>query len=313
MMTRLQQILIGALAVQIALAALVFWPRSDVVASGEPLLTDFDPANVAQLSFEDGTGELVQFVREGDGWILGDSGFPAISGSIVSLLDNLVLVESDRLVTQTESSHRRLKVAEDDFQRLVKATMADGSTRTLLVGNAPDAQSAYVRIPNQAETFITSMITLRDLNLAKSGWINPIYFTLPQEEIEGVVIENGVGLFEIAQQGESWIFPGLQAGEGLNDAGVNTLLGRISSVRMTAPLGQEERVSYGLGDPAAVVSVRTPSGISTLTIGPPDENNEHVIKWSESPYYVTVSSFAVASFVEAERANFVVTPGEGGS
>lgn len=313
MVTRLQQILIGILLLQVALAALVFWPRSGAVASGEPLLADFDPANVAQLSFEDGSGEVVQFVRQGEGWILGDSGFPAISGSITAFLDNLALVESGRLVTQTESSHRRLKVAEDDFQRLIKATMGDGTTRTLLMGNAPDAQSVYVRVPNQAETFISAMLTLRDVDMAKSAWIDPIYFVLPQNEIDGIVIENGAGVFELARQGEVWTFSGLAAGEAPNDAGINTLVGRISSVRMSAPLGQEERTSFGLGDPAAVVSVRTSSGVSTLVIGPPDENNEHVIKWSESPYYVTVSNFAVASFVEADRANFVVSPGEGGS
>lgn len=312
MFSRTQQILAGLLVVQLLIAAVVFWPRSLAGAGGAVLIDDLDVNSVVELSILGGDGQSVIFALDGDEWILADSGYPAFDREVIDLIEKLAVVDSARLVTQTESSHRRLQVAEDDFQREVKLRLTDDTTRTLIIGNAPDAQSVYVRIPNQAETYLSSALTLRDVDLAKAGWIDPLYFTLQQDALSRVLIENGNGQFELVNTasdgGGEWDFPALGGDETLNEAGINTLIGRISSMRMTAPLGQSEQVSYGLGNPAAVVSVETPGGLSTLVIGPANEAGEHVVKWSGSPYYVSVSAIAADPFTTADRGNFAVPP-----
>lgn len=313
-MTRFQQILAGLLALQIGLAVLVFWPRANVGAAGERLLSNTSVDDVVSVSIESGDGQLLALERAGDGWVMADSGYPALSANVVDLLDKLSMVESGRLVTQTSSSHRQLQVAEDNFQRYVKLTLADGTTRALIFGSAPTPQTIHVRVPNQDETWITSSLALRDIDPAARNWVETVYYTLDQGTITGLVLENRNGIFELVKLGSgeaaTWSFTDLESGETFNQTGLNTLLGRVATVRFDSPLGQTEQPSYRMNNPAAIVTVRTESGTQQLVIGEAAEGEDVVVKWSDSPYYVAVSAFNVEIFTTADRSNFATAPAE---
>ncbi|MGW8251680.1 MAG: DUF4340 domain-containing protein, partial [Anaerolineales bacterium] len=119
-MNRTQRILAVILGLQIVLIAVVFWPRGGAVQAGGALLESFDPSQVARISIEDADGNCTSLAKSGQGWVLPEADdYPADSTKIETLLQNLAAVHTDRLVTRTEASHKRLGVAPDDFQRRI--------------------------------------------------------------------------------------------------------------------------------------------------------------------------------------------------
>ena len=106
----------------------------------------------------------------------------------------------------------------------------------------------------------------------------------------------------------------LAADETLNQNNVNSLLSRVSSMRMLRPLGTEAQASYGLEDPAAVVTIRTETGegtfqVHTLYVGARDpQDNSYTIKSSDSPYYVQVTEYAVQDLIDRGRDAFLELP-----
>src|SRR5262245_24711165 len=114
---RLNQILIALLVVQIVLTAFVLRPKAAAPESG-PLIPNFSANDVTALTVTDNEGNSVALAKKGEDWILPENGdFPAKAESITTLLDGVAGIKTDRLVTQTEDSHKRLQVAQADFNR----------------------------------------------------------------------------------------------------------------------------------------------------------------------------------------------------
>lgn len=314
-MTRLQQILSVTLAGQLILAVILFWPRGTTEA-GAPLLPGLDPAEVATVIVEDTNFNRVDLARDGGGWILTSGGdYPANSETVESLLEKIVAIDTSRLATRTDESHDRLQVADDNYVVRVRLGFSDDSTRTLYVGSSPNPRSTHVRLAGQSETFVTGELSRSDLQTTAGGWIDTTYITLNRDDIIALTVENDQGTFELEKVGEEeWTLLGLSEDEPFDDTQLNTMLSRISNMRLSEPLGTELEEGYGLADPQATVTVTTEdaegNGESyTLRIGAFDSGaNIYTVKWSDSDYYVTVSAFNAEPFVEATRDGFIAEP-----
>ena len=90
---------------------------------------------------------------------------------------------------------------------------------------------------------------------------------------------------------------------------LTTLLNRVTSFRMTEPLGKEAKAIYGFDKPQATVTLTVNQNGQeeqlTLEIGSADEDGDYPVKWSGSPYYVQVSKFTGDSLIEESRDKFV--------
>lgn len=321
-MTRLQQLLSGLFVLQLVLVAFVFWPRTAAGESG-PLLPEFTADDVTGILIEDGTsGDQVSLILVDNEWVLDNgSGYPANGSKISELLTKLEEMQSNRLVAQTATSHRRLQVAEDDFVRRLVLTTADGET-TLYIGRAPTAQATHVRLENQDETYLINNIANWEINAAITSWIDTVYTSLDRDSVTSLTLENANGTFEFEKEGDTWTYAGLPEGETFNQTPFNGILSRIVNLTLAEPLGTEERPEYGLDEPAAVLTVTVTNdgeegeGESeettyTLTVGAEDEESETtVVKWSGSPYYVRVSSFNVQSMIENTAEEFIQAAAE---
>ena len=310
-MTRLQQILVGILAVQIVLGVFVFWPRSAAQETGGPLLPDFIAADVISLTIHDGDGNHVALARDGDDWILADAGaYPAQGDKILPFLEKLQGVQTNHLVTQTDASHKRLKVAADDFNRLLEMTLQDGATHKFYIGSSAGAGATHVRVDDQSEVYLTSKLDAWEAEAQPGAWIDTLYYTVPQTATVALTLENAQGAFEFERDGETWTMKGVAEGEAFAENNLETVLNQITSLRMTRPLGKEEKPSFGLNNPKAVVTLKTEEGKAyTLRVGAQDEaDRSYVVKWSESPYYVKVGEFTVKEVVERGRADFLLPP-----
>lgn len=313
-MTRLQQILVGILAVQIALAVFVFWPKPAAQGANEPLLPGFVPNDVISLTIQSEDGKRIALAKDGDNWIMADADkYPAMGDKIVQFLQKIEKVRTDRLVTQTEASQKQLKVAADAYNRLVEMTMKDGSQHTIYVGNSVGAGATHVRADDQSNVYLTSEMQLYEIDPTATSWIDTLYYTVPETTTVALTLENANGKYEFVKDGDKWTMNGLAAGETFAENNLQTVLGQVLSMRLVRPIGKQEKPELGLDKPQATITIKTQEDgqdkTYTLRIGAKDEKeNNYVAAWSGSPYYVWVAGFTPKDLIDKTHQSFLVLP-----
>ncbi|MCA9874713.1 MAG: DUF4340 domain-containing protein [Anaerolineales bacterium] len=313
-MTRLQKILAGLLAVQIALAVLVFWPHGRVQAAGEPLLSDLKPESVTAVTLTDDQGNTVKLARQDSGWVLASGGdYPVTAASVTGLLGKLTAVKTDRLVTQTPGSLNRLQIADDNFVRRLDISTDDGRTLTVYLGSTANFRATHVRLAGQDAVYLADDLTTRDASATPGDWIDSTYVNVPAGDMTAVTVQNQNGAFTFNKSATGeWTYADLAEGETYNPARFNTILSRLSNLTMIAPLGTTAEASYQLDAPLATVTVMTQDDSgeqsNTLLIGAQDaDSGNYVAKWSGSDYYVNVNSFSANDIVTLTRDDLLTT------
>lgn len=309
-MSRFNQILAVILVAQIALAAFVLWPRAAASSGGGPLLPDYKAADVTGLTLSDSEGNKLALAKSGDNWVLPEADdYPVDSAKVTPLLDKIEKIRTNRLVTQTEGSHSRLKVAAGDFTSLVEIQLKDGASHKLYIGSSAGAAATHVRADDNPEVYLAGDINSFEASPQAGSWVDTLYFTVPQTATTSLTLENANGTFEFTKDGEQWTMPGLAGDETFNENNFTSLFSQASGIRMTRPLGKEEDPAYGLDNPQAVLTLKTADKTYTLSIGAKDDtDNTYVVKSSESPYYVRVGEGLITTFLEKKRDDFLQAP-----
>jgi len=315
-MSRGNQILAGILVIQIALGVVFFWPRQTAIVSDEPIFQDVGMDQIVNMTIRDQSGQEIQLTKVAGRWVLADADdYPCKENAVPDLLSKLVALAADRLVTETRSSHKRLKVAEDDFASVISFKLADGSKHVLYLGTSPSYSVAHVRVEGQDQVYLVSGLSSVDVNARAASWVDTAYVTLAQDQVYALTIENAKGRVEFTKDDAgAWTMAGLAAEETLNENDVRSLVTRISSMQLLRPLGLTVQADYGLATPSAVVVARTRDADGTsatmmLHVGAQiGEDNAYVVKSSESPYYVQVAEYAVQDWVEKAREGFIALP-----
>lgn len=311
-MTRWNQILSVLLAIQIVLAIVLLWPQPTVSgAETGPLLPELDAGQVASLTVSDSEGNHVTLARASEGWVLPEAGdYPADGEKVSALIEKIKAIQTNRQVTRLASSHKRLKVAEDDYVRLIELELAGGATHKLFVGSSPSASATHVRADNHPETYLTADLPSYEVSAGAASWLDTLYYTLPQTDTLAIALENPNGKFEFERDNDQWVMLDLAADEEFDQVAFNSLLGQVTSLRMLEPIGKEEEARFGLGQPRALVTLKTGDGQThTLYIGAKAEDDaRYVAKWSESPYYVWIAEYTADNLVNKTRQDFIAAP-----
>jgi hypothetical protein len=314
---RLYLFLGGLLVVQVALSVVVFWPRKTGAAAAEALFPDVSPEDIVELTVSDDTGNSLHLALVGGAWVLADAdGYPARLESVTRVLEALTDLQTGRLVTRTEPSHRSLQVAADDFLRRIVFKLSDGSTHAVYLGSSPRYGATHVRVFGQDEVYLTSDLLTWDVGTAPGAWVDTTYVSVPREEITSLKVTNANGTFELTQgppgpDGEpTWSLVGLESDDTLDDAIVNSLVSRAATVNMAEPLGKEERASFGLAAPSALVTIDTADETIAIAVGASDaEEQFYTVKASTSAYYASVSVWSLRDLVEYSRDDLLLLPG----
>lgn len=316
-MNRTNQILAAVLALQIVLLAVIFWPKpATSIAGGESLFAGLEADQIVRLTIHGADGEQIQLVEGAEGWGLPEADdYSTLEDKVPELLDKIVALTADRLVTQTSASHKRLKVADDAFERLIEFELADGTGHKLYLGSSPTFQVIHVRADDQDEVYLASGLSPSDAGVQAANWVDTEYFSVDKDQMVALTLENENGRFEFEKDDAgTWTMKGLAADETLNQNNVKGLASRAASVRMLRPLGKEAQDDYGLDSPSATVTIETKDdegNVKTYTLqvgAQSEEDNSYVVTSSESPYYVRVSSHIVQDFTQKGRDNFLELP-----
>ena len=307
------KILAAVLVAQIALSVFVFWPRPTTAGQREPLFPDLTAEDVTSLTIEDDQGNRIALERVTGEWVLPEAGeYPATSEEVSSFLEKLTAVTTGRLVTRSDTSHKRLQVAAEDFARRIEFETDQGEVETLYIGSSPQYGSVHFRLEGESETYLTSELTTWDVNASTGAWVNTTYQSVAQDDVTRFTLENANGTFVFERGGEDgWtmVEPEMADDEVLNETQVEAVLRRAANVTMKRPLGAEEKQAYGLDDPTAEVTLESADKTVTLTIGAKDEEDaSYAVKSSESDYYVHVSTTSITALVQNDRDAFIREP-----
>ena len=308
MMSRTNRLLAAFLAVQVVLAVVVFWPREAVVGGGL-LFANRDEAEIVALAISDGDQKRVMLAQQDDGWVLSEADvFPADGDRVDPLVRKIVQLRTGRLVTMTESSHARLQVGEQKFNRKLQITWSDNSQDTLLLGSTAGAGATHFRLLGEDEVYLTAELTPWDASTAASNYIETQFFGVDSDAITAIVLKNSNGSFNFARANEKWTWEELAADETFDNTALNRFISQVSSVRMIAPLGKERQQSYGLEQPQATAIITTEiDGAAhehVLSLGAEREGN-FVFSASGEEYFVTVSQYAAGNLIDKTHADFV--------
>lgn len=316
-MNRNNKILSLILAVQIILVLVIYLPRSDSSeeSSGGALLADFVPEQVTKLTLTDDTGKKVVLEKTDDGnWVLPEYDlYPVEVFRVTSLLQQLAGLQTDRLITRSETSQRRLLVSGDEFVREIQIEQGDSRT-TLYLGSPVSANTVHIRRSDQSQVYLVNNLSAQDASTELSAWINPVYVSIPFENMTRVILENANGTFEFTKEGENWVMAGLEEGETPDPAQITSFVQQVSQLRMQEPISRELKEEFGLESPSATVTIEVQevgegeSSISktyTYQLGAAQENG-YVAKFSESDFYVRIAQAIGGLLADKKREDFLV-------
>lgn len=314
-MNKLNRILAVLLVVQLVILAVSFWPES-AAGGGKPLLADLKVERVVALTVADTDGNQVRLSQGADGWVLSEADdFPVQEEKVTALLDKLAEARTDRQVTRTAASHKQLKVADEVFVRRLELEMDDGTRYALYLGTSPRYQVIHARLAGQDPVYLVTGLSSADAGATPAAWIDTVYFSVPQDEVVSVTLQNPNGRFEFAKDPNgNWVMAGLLAEETVNQNNVSSLLTRLSALRMLRPLGREAQADYGLDAPQATITVQTRNAdgeekVHILYVGSAyGENEGYVLKSATSPYYVLAANYTVEDLLTRTREAFVQVP-----
>jgi hypothetical protein len=316
-MKRHQQILAGVLVVQIILSIVVFWPKSAATSGGEPVFPDIAPEDVVKLVITDENGNSVTLRKNEDQWSLPETGdYPVQADKVTPVLEKLLGLNTDRLVTRTEASHKQLQVAEQNFVRRVDIQTVDETQHTIYIGSSPRYAATHFRVAGDDATYLSSDISTWELNTSLNSWINTSYFTINKEDLVKVTLENANGTFTMIPDPESesdWTLQDAAEGEPISANKVSGILNKVTNLNMLRPLGVALKDSYGIEDPiaagGAIMTLETAEKTVTLKVGTEDPDaNGYVVKSTESPYYVLAASYNMEPLVTYTRQDFMAEP-----
>lgn len=255
-MNRTNRILSVALAVQLVLAVIVFFPRPAPEVATGPLLADFDSSAVTGLTITDADGNSITLAKgEDGGWSLPDyDDYPAQASSITNLLGKIGALQANRLIARNESSQARLEVKADNFQRRIELRSGD-RTDTLYLGSASGASDTHARVNDQAEIYLTTGLAAWEVSAQVSSWIDTTYVSLDQTTVTAIQVQNANGTFDFTQTGGTWSYAELGAGEAFDTTKISSMTRQATGMRMSAPLGRTLDPAWGLDDPQATVTV----------------------------------------------------------
>lgn len=277
-MSRANQVLSVALIVQIVLAVVLFMPEdSEANVSAGPLLADFEADNAVSLTITDGNDNTITLRKaDDDEWVLPEYGdYPAKSFNVRQVLNGLEGVERNRLIVRNSSSHKRLSVSSDEFERQIEVEMADGSKRKVYLGKSSGASAAHIRLDGEDNVYLTAELVAWEVPATLTSWINTTYFSVTTDDIVALQIENANGVFQLEKTDDTWRFVGLAEGEEFDPESVSTLLGRLRTIRMTQPIGREADPAWKMDEPAAKVTLTVLEPvIETDTEGEEDAESE---------------------------------------
>ncbi len=310
-MTKRNIFLLAILLLQIVLIGYMYRPGKETVAPVVEFFPGIEQDKVSGLIITDNEQDSITLKRGEQGWTIEPDGYPVNGIKADSLVGKLVSLKSTRLVARTASSRIRLKVDDETFEQKIKILIDDGKSYLIFLGASPGNNTIHVRMEGEDEVFLVKGLSSWEAPTENSAWWENRYVEMTPEELVEVELTNSHGSFKITKDKDNtWKNAESGADETVSREKAEEFLRRAGMISLTKYLGRDEDESYGLKTPVAELILQSKQKSISLKIGPKDEETDnHVVKASDSPFYVHVGSFVIKDILEKKFADLLDQPG----
>ncbi|TLM77323.1 DUF4340 domain-containing protein [Microbulbifer harenosus] len=240
-MKNLQKILSGVLALQLVLAAGLFWDASarQQAQAQQTRLVDAETDALKRLEIA-GDGNSVTLARKNGQWQLPDlHDLPVDSDKLDTLLEKLTALKGNWPVATSASARERFEVAEDKFRKHLKLYTAEGDTPALelFVGTSPGFRKVHVRRAGDDAIYAVELNSF-DLPENADSWLDKTLLAAGDiEHIEGPD-------YQLRKDGENWKFAdtGSEAAPAVDPGKARELASALEKLRITAPVSEVPEV-----------------------------------------------------------------------
>jgi len=302
MLSKRNCILAGLLLLQIALIMLLALSHRKSSSPQAGFFSGFEADHVVGLTVTDETGKSTILQRKDQEWVLSsENDVPADKTKVDKAIKKLLAIRPERLITRTRESHPRFLVSDKKFAQKVTIAFADGKTKSLYLGTAPSYKTTHVRAEDDEQVFLVKEFSSWEIPQNPSSWWLADYVDLADDLMVGLHITNDRGVLELKKDSKNnWRLTGLPPETSLDATNVQELLDAARRINVTEYLGREEKEEYGLKNPPATLTLTGKSGTIGLLIGTLDSaSNTHVLKSSDSPFYVRGNNAALSPILNA--------------
>ena len=237
MLTRFHKILIGLLAVQLALAVVIL-VRGDAhaVEKPQPLLAGFDAATVTRVQVVGNDKTTVDLVNKNGAWVVASSfDYPVEESKVTDLMSQIAKLSAAAPIATQDRRHKQLGVADTDFQRKLVIT-AGGKDTTLFVGGSAGLRRTAIRFAGDARVYGVTGLSAYAIGNEPKLWVATTYSNIPQEEIAKVTIDRAGTSTVIERQGDKWTTPlTLAQGETIDQDKLAGLVTNVARIELAAP------------------------------------------------------------------------------
>ena len=309
-MTKRNIFLLAILLLQIVLIGYMYRPGKETVAPVVEFFPGIEQDKVSGLIITDNEQDSITLKKGEQGWTIEPDGYPVNGIKADSLVGKLVSLKSTRLVTRTASSRIRLKVDDEIFEQKIKLLIDDGKSYLIFLGASPGNNTIHVRMEGEDEVFLVKGLSSWEAPTENSAWWENRYVEMAPEELVEVELINSHGSFKITKDKDNtWKNAESGADETVSREKVEKFLGKAGMISLTKYLGRDEDESYGLKTPVAELVLQSKQKSISLKIGPKDEETDnHVVKASDSPFYVHVGSFVIKDILEKRFEDLLDQP-----
>jgi hypothetical protein len=306
-----QNLLIGALVVQLGLAAFTWRPGNNEIAPATSLIEakkeSITAIEISRKPDEGKEADPVKLTKEGDKWVVASaSNYPADQAKIDELLDNLTKLKVRGAIATQATSHEALHVGVNDYGKKLSLTI-DGATQGFVLGAAA-SNSLHVRKDGAAEVFLARGVSEWSIRDTDKSYFKAEYIDLKMEELSSLSLTNANGTLTFARgEGDTWSLQAIPAGETADGEKVASLVRKLTKLRMNEPVGTTKDPSMGL-DGKVRVSWTKVDGQTSTTAGfdiGADIENDVFLKSDENNFVVRVSKYAVEEFKSATIASLL--------
>ena len=307
-MSKANKILALLLATQLALIAYMYRPTQ---VNGPPTVQFFEniaAGQVVGLTITDNTQSLA-IEKKGKGWGLKtDSPYPADANKVDALVKKLLALTSSRLVARTDTSHVRLKVATNGYNRKLTLTLNNGETRTLLLGSSPNYKTVHVRSAEDDNVYLVNDLADGEVPVAPEDWWSNNYLNLEPETLTHLTLTNSLGRIELARdEKNNWQVVEIPTGKKLADEALPVFLDKACLIQLSSYLGRDlSDAATGLDKPLLDLELVTATGTISLKIAAGGEKDEYIAKATDSPFYVSVHGYEIKSLLEASLNELLI-------
>jgi hypothetical protein len=318
-MSRNHGILLGLLAVQVGLAALM-WSGSGPDAAGgseNRRAFDFDAAQISELRIvgepkEDGSeSDHVALVRRDDAWAVASADdYPADAAKAEKLAEQFSAMKIGRAIASRPSNHEALGVGETSYSRRATIVTEDAEHDILLGRGA--RQSSHVRLDGGDEVYATREVGVWNAVANARSYLDVSYVEVDRTAAVSVTVKNAHGTLNFSKPDGGWRLAELGPDVEQDASAIGAVINSLTRVSVYAPVGRELKPDYGLdgGTEVTVAWIDEDDVAKSIryVIGTAADEHSYYAKSDDHSHVVTIAKRTAEQATTKKSADFVKKP-----